>query len=83
MLNPCTKTQVSAVPTSSGSRLELLRIFAADIARRIGTASDTERMSLVLQLKNVQDRIAIVKHRLPLLADKPSRLAWVDIWTPA
>lgn len=64
------------------SRIDLLRMIAADTIARLEAATPSERMALVLQLRSQQDQISVLKHRLPLLASRPSNLAWVDTWTP-
>lgn len=58
-------------------------MIVADTIARLEAASVTERVSLVLQLRNQQDQISTLKHRLPQFSGKPSRLAWVDTWRPA
>lgn len=64
------------------SRLDLMRALAADVVERLQTATQQEHASLVIQLRGVQDEIGRVKHRHPLLAARPSALAWVDGWSP-
>lgn len=64
------------------SKLELVRRLAADLIERIAMSDEPQRLLLFMQLRNVQDSIASMKHANALAAARPSPLEWVDIWTP-
>ncbi len=66
-----------------GSRLEAVRMMAADLVAQIRAADDSQRLALFMQLRSVQDSIAGLKHANALVGAKASNLAWVDVWTPA
>lgn len=75
-------TRAGAPIIKRGSKLDLMRLVAADIIHRHAMAGDNERLKLFIQLRSVQDHISVMKHRSPPDADKASSLAWVDMWRP-
>lgn len=72
----------AAASVTKGSKLDLMRMIGADLIHRLAAAGDTERMTLFVQLRNIQDQIAGMKHRLPTSGARPSSLSWVDSWRP-
>lgn len=72
----------ASATVTKGSKLDLMRMIGADLVHRMESANDTDRMRLFMQFRTVQDQIVGLKHRLPLLASRPSALGWVDSWTP-
>lgn len=65
-----------------GSKLDLIRMIAADLIGRIEEADAISRASLLMELRSVQDLIVGIKHRQPALSARPSQLDWVDSWSP-
>lgn len=64
------------------SKIELVRMLAADLIEKIAISDEPQRLLLFMQLRNVQDSIASMKHANALAAARSSPLEWVDIWTP-
>lgn len=65
------------------TRLDVMRALAAEAATRVERASEAERAGVLIQLRALQDEIAHLKHRHPILGETPSGLAWVDAWSPS
>lgn len=65
-----------------GSKLDFARLVAADLIARMEMADTAQHVILFMQLRTVQDQIAAMKHKLPMLCSKPSPLTWVDCWSP-
>lgn len=64
------------------TRLDTMRALAAEAAMRVGGATEAERAGFLIQLRALQDEIAHLKHRHPILGKTPSNLGWVDDWSP-
>jgi hypothetical protein len=64
------------------SKVELVRMLAADLIEKIAVSDEPQRLLLFMQLRNVQDSIASMKHQNALMAARSSPLEWVDSWTP-
>lgn len=79
----CPAKADGSVSVVRGSRIDLVRMIAADLIEQIRAADDGQRLALFMQLRKVQDFIAGLKHANAMVGAKTSKLAWVDVWTPA
>lgn len=60
-----------------------MRALVADVIERLGRGGAPDKAALHIRLRAMQDEIGRLKHRHPMMAARPSTLAWVDDWSPA
>ncbi len=63
------------------TRLDILRAHAAAAIERLEHAAEKDRPALLIHVCAVQDELARMKHRHPIMGERNSPLAWVDDWS--
>lgn len=67
----------------SCSRLDFVRAATAGIIAEWQAAAPAGRPNILMRIRIAQDQISALRHNHPMMAERPSRYAWVDSWSPA